>query len=94
MKLVDFGPSTRDEKKFMAVVEDGDKKKTIHFGAKGMSDFTKNGDEERKQRYLDRHKTTEDWSNPLTAGFWSRWILWNKASVGSSLRFVRSKFGL
>ena len=33
-----------------------DGKKTVSFGAAGMSDFTKHKDTERKQRYLNRHK--------------------------------------
>jgi hypothetical protein len=33
-------------------------------------------DEERKIRYLNRHKKREDWEDPNTAGYWSRWFLW------------------
>ncbi len=44
-----------------------------------MSDFTIHKDEQRKQRYIDRHKTNENWlkSGIDTPGFWSRWLLWN-----------------
>ena len=35
--------------------------KHIYFGAAGMSDFTKHKDEDRKNRYIDRHKNNEDW---------------------------------
>ena len=31
--------------------------KTISFGQKGASDFTKHQDPQRKYRYIDRHKT-------------------------------------
>lgn len=79
----------------MAIIElDDGSKRTIRFGAKGMSDFTKNKDEERKQRYLDRHKAREDWTNPLTAGFWSRWLLWNKPTITASLADLRQRFDL
>ena len=44
-------PSSRAGKKF-EVEMDG---KTIHFGAKGYSDYTRHGDEARKERYLKRH---------------------------------------
>ena len=45
--------STNPKKKLMAVLYDKDNKtKTIHFGSAGMSDFTKNKDEERKKRYI------------------------------------------
>ena len=35
--------------------------KTVHFGAAGMSDYTKHKDDERKQAYIQRHKKNEDW---------------------------------
>ena len=45
--------SDREGKKYKVVVERGDRKKTIHFGAAGMSDYTKNKDDERKKRYIE-----------------------------------------
>jgi len=89
--------SDRD-KKFKAILTNADKKKkTIHFGAKGMSDYTINKDPKRKARYLARHddkKTGEDWSNPATAGALSRWILWNKPTYNASLIDFKKRFKL
>ena len=92
--------SDRD-KKFKAVftgkVGDVEKKKTIHFGAKGMSDFTIHKDEKRKARYLARHNpkvTKENWSVPDTPASLSRWILWNKKSYNESLKDYKSRFKL
>ena len=65
-------PSHLENKKFDAVIDGG--RKTIPFGAKGMSDYTKHKDEDRKNRYIDRHKTRENWNDPRTAGFYSRWL--------------------
>ena len=31
-------------------------KRTVAFGEKGASDYTKHKDKERKERYMDRHK--------------------------------------
>ena len=73
--------SDNPKKKYKVVVESKDKKKTIHFGAKGMSDYTKHKDDERKKRYIDRHKKRENWSDPFSAGYWSRWLLWHKPSI-------------
>jgi hypothetical protein len=42
--------------------------RTTHFGAEGMSDYTKNRDKDRKQRYLQRHRRNENWSNPHRLG--------------------------
>jgi hypothetical protein len=94
MKLVKFEKSTRDGKKYMVVTQDGDKKKTIHFGAEGYEDFTEHKDEKRKELYLKRHEAREDWTDPMTAGFWSRWILWNKTSIKMSLSDTIKRFNL
>jgi hypothetical protein len=95
VKLQSFGPSTNADKKYMVVLLKPDgRKKTIHFGAKGMDDFTKTGDVEQKSRYIQRHKDKENWNDPLTAGFWAKHILWNKSSVQSSLADTKRQFNL
>jgi len=83
--------SNKPDKKFKAEI---DGTKTVHFGAKGMSDFTKHKDVERKQRYVNRHKANEDWTSSgfKTAGFYSRWITWNKPTLQSSVKDLNSKF--
>ena len=68
------------------------REKTIKFGAKGYTDFTKSKDEEQKKRYLARHKKNENWSDPATAGALSRWILWNKPTIKASLADIKSKY--
>jgi hypothetical protein len=69
--------------------------KTVHFGAAGYSDFTDHHDEERKQRYLDRHSDRENWTaaGSETAGFLSRWLLWNKQTLAASVRDTNRRFG-
>lgn len=92
IKLLEFKESTRPNKKYMIVLEDDDKKRTVHFGAKGSSDYTIHKDDERKKRYLDRHRKNEDWNDPFTAGALSRWILWNKKTLDASLKDFIKKF--
>jgi hypothetical protein len=87
--------STDPKKKYMAIFYDGDKrKKTTHFGSAGMSDYTKHGDDKRKERYLDRHRKRENWKAPMTAGALSRWILWNKKTFSASVADYKKKFNL
>lgn len=77
-------------KKLDVIKPDGNK---ISFGAKGYSDFIlSNGDELRKQRYIKRHQKNEDWNNPNTAGFWSRWLLWNKPNILESIKDTERRF--
>ena len=73
--------SKKADKKFDAII---DGKKTIPFGFKMHSDFTLHKDEARKQRYINRHEKRERWNDPKTAGFYSRWILWNKKTLRES----------
>jgi hypothetical protein len=82
--------SSRSDKKYMVKVGD----KIIHFGASGYSDYTIHKDEERKRRYDQRHMPREDWSiyGIDTAGFWAKWILWNKPTIDESIRDIEKRF--
>lgn len=94
---VDIKKSTNSKKKLMAIFYDdsGKRIKTTHFGASGMSDYTKHNDDERKKLYLARHSNgKEDWNNYMTAGSLSRWVLWNLPSLQSSIKNYKSKFKL
>ena len=72
----------------------------IYFGASGYMDFikwSKKGKalaQKKKLAYLARHEANEDWTNPLSAGFWSRWILWNKSTLEASIKHTSAKFGI
>jgi len=94
MKVV-IKKSTQPKKKYMAVfTENGKKVKTTHFGSAGMSDFTKNKDEERKKRYLDRHRKNENWNDYKSAGSLARYILWNKPTLRASIADYKRRFNL
>lgn len=94
MKSVEIKKSTRTGKKLMAIFYDGDKKvKTIHFGDSNYSDYTIHKDEGRRQRYIDRHRKSEDWENPMTGGTLALYILWNKPTITASIADYKKKFG-
>ena len=62
MKVI-IKKSTNPKKKYMAIFYENKKKvKTTHFGAAGMSDYTKHKDKSRKRRYLTRHRNKEKWN--------------------------------
>ena len=88
--------STKSDKKYMAIFTNNDKskKKTIHFGANGMSDYTIHKDKDRMNRYLNRHRKRENWEQCDTAGALSRWILWNKPTLQGSIKDYKKKFNL
>lgn len=89
-QIIYLKKSTKPNKKIMVTINN----KTIHFGAEGYSDYTKHKDKERKQRYIARHKSRENWTKTgiKTAGFWSRWILWNKPTLLGSIQDTSKKF--
>ena len=68
--------------------------KKINFGAAGYEDFTTHKDPIRKKRYIKRHQVNEDWTNPLTAGWWSRWLLWNMPTIKESIADIKKRFDI
>ena len=90
--------SDKPDKKFYAEFKtDTGRTKRTYFGSAYHGDFTKFSAmerEERKRRYLSRHKEREDWNDPTSAGALSRWILWNKPSISASLKDYKKRFNL
>jgi hypothetical protein len=46
---------------------------------------------DRKTRYFETPKG-ENWNDPYTAGFWSRWVLWNKPTITESIKDIQKRF--
>lgn len=95
-KFIKLEKSTNMNKKYMAIFKNiiTGREKTIHFGAKGMEDYTIHKDKKRMMNYIIRHQyTREDWedSGIMTAGWWSRWLLWSKPDFNSAYKLVLSK---
>lgn len=66
------------------------RQKTIHFGASGMSDYTQHKDPQRKQRYINRHQSNENWNNVESAGYFSKNVLWNLPTIKASWNWVKN----
>ena len=77
-------------KKFRVIFENTGRH--VDFGATGYSDYTIHKDPLRKERYIIRHQKRENWNNPYTAGFWSRWFLWEKPSIQEAKKFMKNRF--
>ncbi len=86
-------PSKNKIKKLDAVI---DGKKKISFGQAGASDFTQHNDNQRKQRYIDRHRKNEKWGKDgvETAGFMSRWVTWNKPTIEASVNDLNKNINI
>lgn len=89
MKVYLSKPS-RKFKKYSVLI--GHKK--INFGDDRYEDYTQHGDPKRKALYIQRHKKNEDWNNPLTAGWWSRYLLWEKPTLTEAIKDIKKRFGI
>lgn len=85
--------SPRSDKKWRITTPSG---KKVEFGSKPYEDFTIHKDESRKNNYISRHEPRENWtvSGIDTAGFWSRWLLWNLPDFMDSVKDIESRFGI
>ena len=85
--------SDKPNKKYFIITDD-DKK--VYFGQASASDFTLHKNEQRKQLYINRHKNNENWtkSGIDSAGFWSRWLLWNLPTISTSYQDIKKRFNI
>jgi Family of unknown function (DUF5754) len=84
--------ATDGKHKWIAEFADGTR---VPFGAVGYKDYTQHHDKLRRANYLSRHRSSESWSNPKTAGSLSRWILWgDSTSLQANLQAFKRRFSL
>jgi hypothetical protein len=90
----EFVLSTSNRKNKKWIITPMKKGKSIHFGQDGAEDYTIHKDLTRKKAYISRHKKRENWgkSGIDTAGFWSRWLLWNKPTLRESISSAEKKY--
>ncbi len=92
-------PSTLKSKKYFIINSQG---KKVHFGSATNKDYTiyykeegKDKAEQMKASYIARHsKLNEDWTKDGidTAGFWSRWLLWEYPTIEESYKNIKKRF--
>jgi hypothetical protein len=89
---MDVTRATDGKHKWVATFSDGTR---VSFGAKGYKDYTQHHDKLRRANYLSRHRSSESWSNPKTAGALSRWLLWgDSTSFATNLADFKRRFSL
>ena len=89
-------PSDKKSKKWMITYlnKETGRPNTIYFGQKPYQDFTQHKTEKRKNLYIKRHSGMgEDWNNP-SAGFFSRWLLWNLPDFEDSIKDTQKRFDI
>lgn len=95
-KLYTLYKSTNKKKKFDVYVENprtGNTKK-VSFGASNYEDYTIHKDNNRRDRYRQRHMN-DNINDYLYPGFWSWHILWGKyTSISKNMSYILKRYKL
>ena len=86
--------SPRKTKRLMAQFDDHP---PVHFGLKDpvMGTYIDHKDKRKRDAYIARHKTQEDWGDAYSAGALSRCILWGPTpSLAENIRLYKKRFRL
>ena len=83
--------SDKPNKKYLIITP---QEKKINFGDNRYFDYTQTKDPFKKKLYINRHRKRENWYDLNTAGFWSRWLLWNKSDLDESIKDIEKKFNI
>lgn len=100
MLNVKITKATDTKHKYKATFYKDGKTIIVQFGAHGYNDYIyyskhdKANAEMKKKAYIARHQVIENFNDPLTAGALSRWILWNKPTLESSIQDFKKRFNL
>jgi len=93
MKL-EIKKSDIKNKKYTAIFNDGDKKKTIHFGLKGSTTYLDTGDKKLREAYRARHKAVYNKSPPMSASRLSYEIIWGDSTdINKNIASYKKKYG-
>jgi len=95
VKLLSVKSSPKAGKRYVATFQmDSGRTKQVHFGDSQMENYTMHHDDGRRHNYLSRHRSSESWNTPDTAGSLSRWLLWEYPSLQTAVRAYRARFNL
>ena len=94
VKLIKIVPSSKADKKYEAhFVGDSGRTKVVHFGAKGMDDYTKTKDDDQRARYRTRH-SGDNLTDPTSAGSLSWYVLWSAPTLRGGIANYKKRFNL
>jgi len=95
IKLISIHHSNNGRNKYTAIFDINGRRKTTHFGAAGMDDYTLRHDADQRSRYLKRHQKDLHTGDPTRAGFLSYYILWGPStSIQKNISMYKKHFHL
>ena len=78
-KLLSIKKSEKPDKKLVATFKEDGRERRVHFGARGMDDYTLTKDKEQRSRYRARHAKDLK-GDPTKAGYLSYHVLWGDST--------------
>jgi len=96
VKLISITESPKPDKKLVAKFQtDAGRTRSVHFGAKGMDDYTLSKDKDQRDRYRTRHAKDLQTGDPTKAGFLSYYVLWgDSTSRATNIAAYKKRFNL
>ena len=85
--------SDKNDKQIMALIDNANTNKKIHFGAKLYEDYTLHKDDKRKKSYLSRHRY-DNYTNVNYPSFYATNLLWNKKTLKESITATNEKINV
>lgn len=86
--------SPRSNKRYRVIMGSGDDQHSHDFGSPTAQTYVDGASEQKRQNYLKRHRANEDWSNIHSAGFWARYLLWEKRTLREAARYIQRNFDI
>ena len=90
MKQATVYHSDKPQKRYMVIIDN----KIIYFGSPIHENYTIHKNENRKKLYIIRHSRNENFKDFYSAGFWSRYLLWEKETLKASADFIKKHFDI
>lgn len=93
-RLVIIENTKNNNKRLVALYTDHESNvhKKIYFGLKNSNGtYYDIKDDIKKENYIKRHRANENWNDPYTAGWLSRYVLWSEYSKVKLIKLLKTK---
>ena len=88
--IIEIKPSTRKNKKYVAIFKNG---KRVHFGQLGSNTYLDHKDKNKREAYRKRHAKDLETNDPYRAGYLSYELLWgDDTNLKDAIKRYNTKF--
>jgi len=82
------------DKRFIATFMHSGKLKHVKFGLKGGSTYIDHHNKKLRDAYIARHSVLEDFTDYMSPGALSRYILWERTNMKNAIKDYKKRFKL